>query len=250
MEGTTVDWRGFLPGDCRLARQVLPYVVGVHEELAGWERSWSRLCCITGIRDYDSGMVIYAVLVFMMASSIAANDYSWLENGELIAALRVLDGWRSGDDRKMRRKQCTLVMGLIDRAGCSLRCSRDTGGRASVPVEGWTNPVVRKVREMVDECGIQMLKDVFYLVTCWTTHGDRVFPVEKWCNAEAIVLRAGEELSWATMCLTEDSLECGNGSCSHWTGVVPVVKSVEEDEEGKDDLEWKVDSFEYACMFV
>ena len=80
----------------------------------------------------------------------------------------------------------------------------------------------------MDECGIQMLKDVFYLVVGMKTHEDYVSPGEKLCRTESIPLNGKEVLCWPLWCPVMDSVECQWGDCSHWMGLLPVIRVLTE----------------------
>ena len=222
------EWRAFLPGECPLAGQVLPYAVLLHDQLVGSVVS-VHAGKISGIGVYDRYMYVCAVVVFTMASSIATNDMEWLDDEELVECLRALEtGEKDGrTGTRFLQEQCTSLMKRINSAEVSLACSRSIGGRAAVPVEGWTNPVVRMMSAAVDSCGVQTLKDVFYMVTGWRTEEDRVRAEDK-CGAVAVVaaassgLQARQVISWRWWCAQTESLECVG--CMHLTGLLPVVE--------------------------
>lgn len=214
------EWRAFLPGECPLAGQVLPYAVLLHDQLAGRVVS-VHAGNLSGIRVYDRYMYVCAVVVFTMASSIAANDMEWLEDNELMECLGALEAGENHSQigQLVLAEQCTALMRRINRADIGLACLRSTGGRAAV----------RKVSAAVDQRGVQTLKDVFYIVTGWRTDSDQVRAEEKRCGVAVVVaalsaLESSQVISWRWWCAQTESLECTG--CKHLTGLLPVVGEV------------------------
>lgn len=222
------DWKAFLPGKCALAGQVLPYVALLHDQLVGRvERV--QAYNISGIRVYDRYMYVCAIIVLVVASSIAANDVEWLDDNELTECLGALEtGEKDGcTGSRFLMEQCSVSMERMNRAQIDLVCSRSTGGRAAIPVEGWMNPVVSKMSAAVDGCGVQTLKDVFYVVTGTRTEEDQVRAEEKRGGVAVIAavsseLQRNRVISWRWWCAQTESLECVG--CNHFTGLLPVVE--------------------------
>ena len=237
MEGTVVNWRGVLPGECRLARQVLPYLVRFHEQwMSAWNRTGFIPCSLVEIYDHDYYMCIHAIVGMMMALSIRMDDISWLEDRELMILLRGLEVLRpySSDGKWMER--CMAALSKANVALMDLLKSWDVEDRMEsvwAPVEegggggGGMFRVAARVARVVDGCKIQMLKDVFYLVVGRKTCEDCVSPGEKWGCTESIPLNEREVLCWPPWCPVMDSVECQWGDCSHWTGLLPVIGELE-----------------------
>lgn len=229
------DWRALLPGACRLARMVLPYVCRLHEQFVSRGRIHIVMPnLVVGMDDHDSYMTVYAVLVIMMAISINANDTRWLENPELMATLR---GFGCPDlvpyepiGRNRWTEQCMRAQEKVN--AVSFECLEDRMDfreRVFVAVEGSTgvgcSNMVRIAR-LIDGHDVQIIKDVFYMVSGMTTHGDgncMVDPQEKSSRTDRMSIKAGEELSGAVTCPTMSGPGCSVGACSHSTGLVPVV---------------------------
>lgn len=233
MEGTGVNWRRFLPGDCRLARQVLPYLVQLHQQwisVLDWKGAIA--CSLVEIYDHDYYMCIHAIVVVMMALTIRTDDVSWLENRELTVLLRGFEGLRRYESDRKWMERCMFAVAKANMALMDMLKFRDVENRMEsvwAPVEGGGMlRTAAMVARRVDGCHIQMLKDVFYMVVGVKTHEDYLSPAEKWCRTESIPVNGNEVLCWPPWCPVMDSAECQWGGCSHWTGLLPVIGGLVE----------------------
>ncbi len=204
--------------------QILPYLVQFERESS---------IDIAGIDDHDNFMFIHAILVLMMASSVNTNDVRWLEDSGLIWTLKGLEsaglvpyelaetnGWTQQCVKVMWKLNCFLLklIGCRDKSNFMLDLF--------APTEGWSHPSTTGIARLVDECNVQMLKDVFYIVTCVTTQDDTdlaVSPRDKSSRTDGIPIKADEVLSRAPACPTIDSEECEIGVCDHFIGLLPVI---------------------------
>ena len=233
------DWIRFVPGECPLARKVLPYLAQLHDQLVIYGQI--RVVVpnlIVGIDDHDYYMTVHAVLALMMAWSINTGDTRWLENTGLMATLK---GFESRDlapyegaERYGWKEQCMRALEQIGMVsfGC-LEDRLDFRESLFVPADGWTdfnrsgnsrNSVM--ISRLIDGHDVQILKDVFYIVTGATTFTDgdcAVGPQEKSSRTDGIPVEGDEDLSWAPSCPTVSSAECDVGVCSHFTGLLPVI---------------------------
>ena len=233
MEGTAVNWRGFLPGDCRLARQVLPYLVRFHQQwISVSEWKGATACSLVEVYDHDYYMCIHAIVVMMMALSIKIDDVSWLENRELTMMLRGFEVLRPYESDRKWMERCMFAVAKANTALMDLLKCRNAENRMEsmwAPVEGaGMLRTAARVARWVDVCDIQMLKDVFYMVVGVKTDEDYLSPPEKSCRTESIPLDGDEVLCWPPWCPVMDSVECQWGDCSHWTGLLPVIGGLVE----------------------
>lgn len=65
-----------------------------------------------------------------------------------------------------------------------------------VSAEGWRHPGTADVARVVDGCEVQMLRDVFYIVTGVKTDDGIVSLEEKSSRTDGIPLSGDEELVW------------------------------------------------------
>lgn len=248
------DWIRFLPGQCPLARKVLPYLDQLHEQLVS--HRWTgvvepNLVDGVGIDDHDYYMTTYALLVLMVAWSINTGDRRWLDNTGLMAVLKGFEsvdlvpdlvsherhGWMQQCMRALE-KMCMVSFGCLeDRLDCALVQIRpDFRESVFVPAYGWTSSgssendgSVVRIARLIDGHDVQMLKDVFYMVVGATTNTDggcAVGPQEKSSRTDEFLVGARcEGISWAAACPTMSSLKCYVGVCSHFTGLLPVMRS-------------------------
>lgn len=236
---TNEDWVQLLRGECPLVRKILPYLDSLHRRSGGRGRKLAAtFCSLVGMYDHDYYMCVHAVLVLMMAWSMNTNDTRWLENPELVVVLKGFDSaemvpYASG---KMGSagwlEQCIVAMSVIDRVSAESVEPQNTSGFMGslfVPVSGRTHGRTADMARLVDGCNVQMLRDVFYIVTGMTTGGDTESgraSKEKSCCTDGMPLESSEELvwcRWCPWCPMMDSSECEMEVCSHFTGVLPVV---------------------------
>jgi hypothetical protein len=215
------DWIRFLPGKCPLARMMLPY-------LARFERESS--IHVAGIEDHDYFMSMHAIVVLMMASTVKSNDVGWLEDNGLMSTLKEFESEgfvpyqsQAWTEKCMKAMQKCFVVG-----GFHLQKTSDIMADVSAPTDGRTHASTMEIAGLVDEVDVQMLKDVFYIVTGDTTWDDTdssVSPTDKSARTDGVPINAEEEeeLTWAPHCPTMDSKECGMGVCSHYTGLTPLI---------------------------
>ena len=214
------NWVWLVPGVCPLARQILPYVVELHAELCRRRGFTGRgNYCLAGVEWYDDYMFVQAVLTLIMATSVGTSDRDWLEDSRLLEELRSVRCTPADDG--MGRERCMKVMaGLAD-----LIPSRGVPGtcpfaRAAERLEVETSEVAR-MGEAVDECGVEMLKDIFYVATGVATREDRD-SVERTAT-DGMTVAPGEVFRWAPDCPVMKGAECRAGECGHLTGLLPVI---------------------------
>ena len=231
------QWGLILLGKCPLACKVLPYLERLQAAREGPKNvrvfEIGKSVRVTGIGHYDGFMSIQAFLILLMMSTLRTEDFFWLADEELIEALRNLErGNPYMDDKDLVwGKSCIGVLIAIGRTvQQSLLRSADSGGWGLLRqpfdrVDGESRDgVVRQMGGMVDGTSLQMLKEIFYVVTgrrrgkVAGDHGNGV--TEK---LDMIPLKDGEWLGWRCVFPTRGSVECLNGTCSHLTGLVPVV---------------------------
>ena len=225
------DWREFLPGQCPLARMILPYLVPLHRQLVSSGRVFLTTSTrLVEIEDYDDYMSVHAVLAVLIASSVNTNDDRWLEDSALIATLK---GFESGkvtpyrhDEDHGWRKHCLMAridLGVVGDMWSANTSTFRTRFFCSVgaPAEG----NVSRVGDTVDRCGVQSLKDIFYVVTGARTPRDTcvVHPWERSSAVDLIPTGREEVLTWDHECPTVDSAECWVGMCDHLMGVIPLI---------------------------
>ena len=225
------DWIRFLPGGCGLARKVLPYLVELHRQLLVDGRVLVITpTCAAGVEDYDEYMSIQAVLVVMMASSINGDDGRWLEDRGVIDILRGLECGRwmpyGRPEDHGWRERCAMVRAGLMRITVGVvgsTWSGDTSGfmrGAFVFVGGGDAASAGRIGSMVDGCGVQMLRDIFYVVTGRRIHGRER---SEGSVVDSIPVGRNEVVSWCTDCPTGDSGDCRVGACEHLTGVLPII---------------------------
>ena len=165
------DWREFSPGQCPLARRILPYLVPLHRQLVSSGRVFLTTSTrLVGIEDYDDYMSVHAVLAVLMGSSVNTNDDRWLKDSALIATLKGSEsGWVSPyrpDEDHGWREHC--LMARIDLGVVGEMWSANTSTfreRFFFSVGQQAEGNVSRVGDTVDRCGVQSLKDMFYVVT-------------------------------------------------------------------------------------
>jgi hypothetical protein len=189
---------------------------------------------IVGIADYDDFMSMHAVLVVAMASSISRNDSRWMEESDLVSMLKEFES--SG----------LMPYEPGERHGWSDWCARITVAVANklertvwelmaelfASMDGCGHRSITGIARRVDESGVQMLKDVFYIVTGVTTGDDgdgRLSSTKKASCMDRIPVKANEDLSWVSLCPMMDSDVCRIGACGsrHLTGLAPQLVEAE-----------------------
>ena len=189
---------------------------------------------ISGIVVYDSYMLVYASLAVWVAASINSGQTWWLHDEKLLEQLKWI-AWidPSGPARKgkaecaQRSRQCAEVMRRMEMAVQEMN-GREEWARFFVPAEA-AGKGLEEVGRLIDRTGMQMLRDVFYVVTGVETPGDTV-----WCGsaakrrpqAEVLLAKAGLEVEWGTVCSMEDEEGAEADDCGYYTGLVPVISRV------------------------
>ncbi len=224
------DWRRFLPGDCLLARKILPYLVYLVEEEPSLE--------VSEVDEYDRFMAMHVMLVFTMVWSVKSHDVRWLADRELTAMLKEFESEAGGKQEQceqvMRRMNAFLFMDEWMNPRGVWECAADLLG----PVEGGSQCSTREVGEIVDGSNVGILKDVFYVTTGTTTTGEEgggTTRRDKAHSVEGLPMKVEGERKWTEVCLTMDSLECRAGMCLHFTGLALVARAGDGEAEGRRD---------------
>lgn len=224
---TDEDWRGFLPGPCRPARKLLPYLDRFQQQWvsAGFP---DRLLVVSlvEIYRYDYYMCTKACLVLLIASSGRADDMRWLEDVELMSSLKALDSLES------RAYECENesggawlehCMAAMARMNAMLFVDGDSGLDLWIGREGRTCERLGELSRLVDGCRVQMVRQAFYIATGRRTQQDGLGWISKEDGVSEIPIGCNEVLCWCQRCPIADSSECDIGGCAHFTGLLPVV---------------------------
>lgn len=209
----------FLKGQCSLARKMLPFLRRLRGRLPLGEAPCGP---ISGIEVYDDYMELYALLAVWMAASINSGHDWWLHDRSLVAELKLLDG--SGPTGSMptadlqslqRSRQCTRV--FFKMAALLVEYPRKhEWGAFFVPVEA--NSEVEWVERLVDRSDVQMLRDIFFVLTGKPTDGDARSGssdgVERRVRCEGLMLQADPGMEW------KEDVDAESGGP---TGLLPVV---------------------------
>ena len=234
------EWELILPGVCPLRRKVLPYLQRLQGLYAAGRTFDDAKCTfVTGIEDYDVFRLVQARLILLMLSSLRTEDGFWLTDEKLLEVLRRLEDLKpytrdGGEWRWSCGAVVAEVKATVQEAAVRLPMSRcgkssclSSGGHSYLyhmfepTVVEEEKGVTDSVASMVDETSLEMLKDVFYVVTGRGMWGDRN-------EVNGIPVSKNEWLGWRCVFPTRGSVECLNGTCSHLTGLVPVVGELAE----------------------
>ena len=206
------DWRDFLLGDCRLARQILPYLVRIYGSRRAGRSLGDNGLRLTGSDDYDMYMWSQACLIVMMTVSVRTGDTRWLEDEGL--SVRLVELLTGGVGTSMKER-CEGMLAAL--GGFQWVTERAVNADNRVDI----------CAKAVDLSENQILRDIFYVVTGSRTEGDHVLERDKVSVVEKdlekdLTLRPEEEVLWIPECPMVSSPSCMGGLCSHLTGLLPI----------------------------
>ena len=208
-----------------LARQLIPYLEFLDEQwMTDCFMGRAKRLSIAKMDYYDEYMTSQTVLVLMMGKMVRTGETSWLNDGGLMDSIRGLHDYDEGGD---------------DDEEWDLKWGESCEGMRKKAVEAWMNTVgisgeydvkelmpeqeLLGIGRMVDGTSLQVLKEIFYVVTGRRTGGEGE-DGRLGSMGQALLFGGDEGLSWRCTGPLEEGKECLSGACSHLTGLVPVAK--------------------------
>lgn len=185
--------------------------------------------CIANIDEYDKEMLMLATLCVMMASAINTSNNDTIYNSTFIHLLRDFQSAPTADytpQTKWTWKRCYYA--LVGYMAEAQRIYNFPDGEpfpfAPVRQELASHQLGSPI--LLDRYNVQILKDVYYLVTGSATPMDQVPPPEK--SSRAINLPyprlPDEHLAWSRVCpqtVLFPFSKCALAECDHFAGIFP-----------------------------
>jgi len=216
-------WELFLQAKSSLGRKLLPYLARIRRDLASSDSVAYESAKLTGNDVYDGYLSVYAILAVWVVASINSGHAWWLEDEGLVEKLKEIDcvfdaNMAARKERLERSQVCAEVIAKMETAVRECPCLEEWA-RYFVPARApW--PRFAQVARLIDRSEIQMLRDVFYVVTGMETFSDATRghgSLERRLCCEV----GPPEMEWRTVCPVDTCGDVEGNGCGQIHGTAP-----------------------------
>lgn len=233
----TSQWLRLLPGKCPLTNQVLPYLMELNSE---YNRTGHfpvpHHVCVANLLQYDMEMMLAATLCVITISTLSCDENPLFTDPVMIRLLTDFQTAATTDcvasgAYDWRRRYYAVIGYLAEAQRLYRSRNRDLFKDPFVPASPATMSNTKDLAELLDDSNVQMLKDVYYIVTGSATANDSTPADRKSSRAIRLpFLRTHERLTWDRACpqkILFPHSACALGMCGHFAGLIPRINEEE-----------------------